>query len=141
MHAVVVSPDGRQVVTGSEDTTAAVWDLDTGQRLHELAGHRGSVYAVAVSPDGRQVVTGSADQSVAVWDLRTRQPLTRVSLDGSVRCWPGLRTVILSLWEMTLAISIVLSIASGEPTGMTSRAGRAAGGQVLGPGFASDKAG
>ena len=75
MNAVAVSPDGRHVVTGSDDHTVAVWDLDTGERLRELTGHRGAVTSVAVSPDGRHVVTGSDDHTVAVWDLDTGERL------------------------------------------------------------------
>ena len=49
----------------------AVWDLETGTRLHELTGHQGGVNSVAVSPDGRRIVSGSDDNTVAVWDLET----------------------------------------------------------------------
>jgi WD40 repeat protein len=75
VSCVAVSPDGRHVVTGSDDETAAVWDLQTGQRLHVLAERRGRVRSVAVSPDGRHVVTGSDDETAAVWDLQTGQRL------------------------------------------------------------------
>ena len=37
---MAVSPDGRRVVSGSDDRTVAVWDLETGTRLHGLTGHQ-----------------------------------------------------------------------------------------------------
>src|SRR5262249_15092192 len=83
LRAVAVSPDGRHIITGSYDRTAAVWDLATGQRLRELTGHRASVRAVAVSPDGRYAVTGSEDRTAAVWDLATGQRLRE--LEGHQR--------------------------------------------------------
>ena len=37
--AVAVSADGRRAVSGGDDGTVRVWDLDTGEPLHTLAGH------------------------------------------------------------------------------------------------------
>ena len=68
---MAVSPDGRRIVSGSYDKTVAVWDLESGARLHELTGHQGGVSSVAVSPDGRRIVSGSGDKTVAVWDLES----------------------------------------------------------------------
>ena len=59
MTSVALSPDGRRIVSGSEDKTVAVWDLETGTRLHALTGHQDAVTSVAVSPDGRRIVSGS----------------------------------------------------------------------------------
>ena len=49
----------------------AVWDLESGTRIHQLAGHQMWVNSVAVSPDGRRIVSGSYDKTVAVWDLES----------------------------------------------------------------------
>ena len=59
MSSVAVSPDGRRIVSGSYDQTVAVWDLETGTRIHGLTGHQEWVSSVAVSPDGRRIVSGS----------------------------------------------------------------------------------
>jgi WD40 repeat protein len=61
------SPDGRWVLTGSEDRTARVWDAETGAPGVALAGHEDAVHAVAVSPDGRRAVTVAGD-GVRLWD-------------------------------------------------------------------------
>ena len=71
MNSVALSGDGRYIVSGSDDGTVAVWDLQTGARLHELTGHHGGVRSVALSGDGRHIVSGSDDGTVAVWDLQT----------------------------------------------------------------------
>jgi WD40 repeat protein len=68
---VALSGDGRHIVSGSDDGTVAVWDLQTGARLHQLTGHQGVVTSVALSGDGRHIVSGSSDGTVAVWDLQT----------------------------------------------------------------------
>lgn len=63
-----VTPDGRHVVSGSNDYTLRVWDLATGETKETLQGHTSSVIAVAVTPDGRHVVSGSYDYTLRVWD-------------------------------------------------------------------------
>jgi WD40 repeat protein len=61
------SPDGRRVLTGSDDRTVRVWDAETGAPLVVLGGHEEDVSAVAFSPDGRWAVTVCAE-SVRLWD-------------------------------------------------------------------------
>jgi WD40 repeat protein len=39
---MVALSDGRRVVSGSDDKTLRVWDVDTGEYVRELEGH-GSV--------------------------------------------------------------------------------------------------
>ena len=83
---MAVSADGRRAVSGGDDGTVRVWDLDTGEPLHTLAGHDGQVGAVAVSADGRRAVSGGDDGTVRVWDLDTGQPLHALAgHDGPVR--------------------------------------------------------
>ena len=64
-------PDGRRVVSGSNDKTLKVWDVATGKCVATLEGHSSDVYCVAVFPDGRRVVSGSDDKTLKVWDLAT----------------------------------------------------------------------
>ena len=40
VKAVVVSPDGRQAVSGSADNTLKVWDLTSGREVGEAEGSR-----------------------------------------------------------------------------------------------------
>ncbi len=54
-----MTPDGRRAVSGSDDNTLKVWDLERGAELATLEGHGGGVNAVAVTPDGRRAVSGS----------------------------------------------------------------------------------
>jgi WD40 repeat protein len=68
---VAFSPDGKQVMSGSDDNTVRLWDAVTGAALQTLKGHLGSVYSVAFSPDGKQVVSGAGDKRVRLWDTIT----------------------------------------------------------------------
>ncbi len=77
VYSVAFSPDGTQIVTGSGDQTARLWDLATGQELRRFEGHEIGVDSVAFSPDGTQIVTGSFDQTARLWDVATGQELCR----------------------------------------------------------------
>src|SRR5258708_1941281 len=51
------SPDGRWVVTASEDGTARVWEVASGKAVGQPLRHDGVVSSAAFSPDGQWVVT------------------------------------------------------------------------------------
>jgi WD40 repeat protein len=69
--------DGTRLVTGSEDRTAAIWQVSNGRRLHLFSDHQGGVTDAVFGPGGRLVVTTSSDGATRVWDSRTG---TRVAL-------------------------------------------------------------
>jgi len=45
VKGVVYAPDGKTILTGSDDGTAKLWDATSGQLLHTLKGHIRSVEA------------------------------------------------------------------------------------------------
>ena len=57
---------GGLVISGSYDTTAKIWDIETGQCLRTLQGHFSQIYAIAF--DGNKIATGSLDTSVRIWN-------------------------------------------------------------------------
>ena len=50
VRSVAFSPDGKQIVSGSVDSTVRVWDVSTGRELQELKGHTGYVRSSALPP-------------------------------------------------------------------------------------------
>jgi WD40 repeat protein len=83
VYSVVISPDGKRIVSGSEDGSVQVWDGVTGQDLLTLKGHSRGVISVAISPDGKRIVSGSWDDTMKVWDIKTGQELLTLDLSGS----------------------------------------------------------
>jgi WD40 repeat protein len=82
--SVAVTPDGRYVVSGSEDNTVRLWDLETGQEVLQFIAHEWKVYSVAVTPDGRYVVSGSRDKTVRLWELATGQEVRRFTVHKGI---------------------------------------------------------
>ncbi len=65
------SPDGKRIVTASEDKTARVWEAETGRQVAELKGHGAIVSSAKYSPDGKRIVTASEDKTARVWEAET----------------------------------------------------------------------
>ena len=76
--AVAFSLDDRQIVTASDDRTAAVWELVSGVRQSLLAGHRDSVVACGLQPDGKRILTAGAGGTARLWRAPAPQAADRV---------------------------------------------------------------
>jgi COMPASS component SWD3 len=77
INSLAISPDGQLLVSGSEDTTIKLWDIERGECLATLERHEAGVKSVAISPDGQLLVSGSADNTIKLWQLcdRTSDPI------------------------------------------------------------------
>lgn len=64
-----ISPDGRVVAAGAEDSIVRLWSVDTGEIIGEAVGHTGAVTAVAFFRDSQRFVSSSKDGTAIVWTL------------------------------------------------------------------------
>src|SRR5207248_142942 len=71
--SVAFTPDGRRVVTCSDEGTARVWDAGTGAQLGEPLAHAAGIKSGLLSSDGTTLVTADGRGEVRVWDLATRK--------------------------------------------------------------------
>jgi len=108
VHAVVFSPDGTMVLSGSGDYTLKLWDVVTGKPMRTFEGHSGPVSSVAFSPTGRTALSGSQDRTLKLWDVGTGK-LVR-TFEGhsdsvnSVAFSPDGRTVLSGSQDRTLKL-------------------------------------
>jgi WD40 repeat protein len=73
-HANVVmsasfSPDGSRIVTGSQDSTAKIWDARSGAEMLTIS-NPGFVMSASFSPDGSRIVTGVTTPTPRIWDAK-----------------------------------------------------------------------
>lgn len=109
VRAVAVSPDGRNILSGSFDTSVIRWSVATGFAEQVLRFHSSAVNAVVFLSDGRMASAG-ADAQIAIWTAGRSKPdtilsghdapvvalavspdrttLASASWDSTVRLWP-----------------------------------------------------
>jgi len=68
VRSLAVSPDGKVLVSASDDQTIKFWDLATGRNFRTVKGHSGPVRCVTFSPDGKRLASASWDRTVKLWE-------------------------------------------------------------------------
>ncbi|KAI9453762.1 WD40-repeat-containing domain protein, partial [Russula earlei] len=100
VRAVVFSPDGTRIVSGSEDCTVRMWDTSTGAAIQTLESNWTSVRAIAIhglycSTDGWVYKTHGTHIMRLCWVPVSCRPECQDSYKSSLAlCLRG-RTVIL----------------------------------------------
>jgi WD40 repeat protein len=64
--------DGQTLASGAYDKTVLLWDVQTGQVIRKLKGHKGWVSSVAFSADGQMLASGAYDETVQLGRKRAR---------------------------------------------------------------------
>ncbi|KFM77951.1 Guanine nucleotide-binding protein subunit beta-5, partial [Stegodyphus mimosarum] len=65
----------QQILTGSGDSTCALWDVECTHLIQSFHGHTGDVMALDLSPSetGNIFVSAGCDRQALIWDMRTGQ--------------------------------------------------------------------
>ena len=73
VYAVALSADARRAVSGGWDKMFRLWDLESGDLLHQwqLSNH---VWSVAISPDGRYAAASDDNGNIGLRDLSGSVP-------------------------------------------------------------------
>lgn len=67
---IASSPDGKTIVTASEDGTTVIWDISDPKVPHQLTILSYRVFTVAFSPDGHTLLTTGYEAGGTIWDIR-----------------------------------------------------------------------
>jgi len=78
------SRDGRYLVTACADSTAQVWNVESGESIAPPLRHDRPVLHAAFSSDCRFVVTASEDSTARVWEVETGKLLRTLKHEGFV---------------------------------------------------------
>ncbi len=118
VRCVAMSPDGRLVISASNDETAQIWNADDGQPIGPPLRHRGQVFVASFSPDGRLAVTGGFDATVRLWEVPSGIPFgepmrhegivtgAAFSRDGTRLLTCGSRDHTARLWDVATCLPL-----------------------------------
>ena len=75
INSATFSPDGRYVLTASNDQCIRVWDVATGEMIRTLEGHTDEIFFATFSADGSRIVSASYDDTIRIWNAVTGETI------------------------------------------------------------------
>jgi len=110
VRALSITPDGREAISGSFDSSSIVWALERGTARAVLRVHESAVHAVGVTPKG--FVTAGEDGRLAIW---ARNDLTKpLRVDkihtapiAALSVSPDGTSIATASWDSSLAITLL----------------------------------
>jgi WD40 repeat protein/uncharacterized caspase-like protein len=73
--SVNYSPDGKSILSGSDNGELKLWDIASGKEAQSFSGHQLHVLSVCFSPDGKYAISCGQDRSLRLWDISSGKPI------------------------------------------------------------------
>ncbi|GAB4433049.1 MAG: hypothetical protein OHK0015_21370 [Chloroflexi bacterium OHK40] len=70
--AVVYTPDGSQLILGSQDGRIYIWNVASSRMIGSIQAHEEEIFKLYVTPDGAQVLSTGIDGVARLWDLASQ---------------------------------------------------------------------
>ncbi|XP_076012911.1 U3 small nucleolar RNA-interacting protein 2 isoform X2 [Genypterus blacodes] len=79
---LVVSPDDKCIFSASKDCSIIKWDVESGKKLHTMAGgrkgtedrhvgHTTHILCMSISSDGKYLASGDMNKLILIWEAET----------------------------------------------------------------------
>ncbi len=140
IYSIAVSPDGRYILTGSNDGTARLWGLLDGKEVRRFTDPAAGIAAAAFSPDGRYVATGDNAGTLQIWDANTGAQLRTLKGHGdgitSVAFSPDGRALLSASGDKTVRLwdagtGVLTRVFMGHTAAVTDAVFAPSGQQIL----------
>ena len=82
-RTLIFSPDSQTIISGNEDNTIKIWDINSGECLDNLEEHKNWVSSLALDSEKNCLISASTDKTIIIWqkdDNGKYQP--RQTLEG-----------------------------------------------------------
>lgn len=79
VSSITVSPDGKYLATGHNDSSIVIFDLEDREERHNFFVHNASTRALVFSPDSKRLVTAQQNKRIYIWDSKTAGGLAQLS--------------------------------------------------------------
>jgi WD40 repeat protein len=86
VRSLSFSSDGTLLVSGSDDMTLKLWDVQTGGVVKTFHGHTDSIHSVSISSNCTTIASGSNDKTVHLWDIQTGECYCIIAQQQCVKC-------------------------------------------------------
>jgi WD40 repeat protein len=107
VRSLAYSPDGRHLVSASDDGFVRIWQTADGMLLRNLDGHPAGIITVAFSPEGTVLASASADGKVRLWRVSDGTLLENLDHPGpvlSLAFAPDGRNLATGTWDGALLV-------------------------------------
>ncbi|KAI0041622.1 WD40 repeat-like protein [Auriscalpium vulgare] len=110
VNSVAFSPDGKRIISSSDDGTIRIWDVQTGETVAgPFSQDTYFLISARFSPDGKHVVSGSANGPVTILDAQTGKTVAErlkghTDMVFSVTFSPDGRRVVSGSFDNTIRI-------------------------------------
>ena len=137
IRAIEVTPDGKTLISVSDDMVCRLWSADSGKLLRELRGHEAKtphhfpsmLFCCGVSRDGKLLATADKVGRVVVWEIATGKKLASVEAPTMYTWDPkarihsigGIRSVAFSPDSKLLAVGGIGQIGNIDHLGALAR--------------------
>lgn len=95
ISSIAISPDGKQIASGSWDGMVKLWGTTARDIEQPLKKHEDWVTTVAISPDGKRTASGSMDETIKIWNSETS------SLEKTISSHPTRK--LSTIWDITFS--------------------------------------